>query len=97
MFNSLSAISWIEDCESKENDEDSSSRVRKLSNYGKHKLINIVTSGRSKRPQRQCRLKKKVKHISFVNFAKGDCFERYHTVKKYYLLEKNHRELWNII
>lgn len=80
------AISWIEDSKYKENDEDLSSTVNtsvptrrtsrldhpgRLSNFGK--LINIVTSGRSKKPQRQCRVcaikKKEVEHILSVNFA----------------------------
>ena len=67
----VNAISWIEDSESKQNDENLSSRVNisesirrtsrldypgRLSNVRKHKLINIVTSGRSKKPQRQCRV-----------------------------------------
>ena len=40
------------------------------------------------------RLKRKeVEHLSFVNFVlldKGDCFERYHTIKNYYLFEENY-------
>lgn len=58
-------ISWIEDCGSKENDEEISSTTNtceltrrssrldhpeRLSNFGKHKLINIVFSRRSKKP-----------------------------------------------
>lgn len=47
----------------------------RLSNLGKHKLINIVTSGRSVRSQRQCRVcavqkkRKEIEHILFANFA----------------------------
>lgn len=46
----------------------------RLSNFGKHKLINIVTSGLSVKPQRQCRVcavqkKKEVEHVLFANFA----------------------------
>jgi hypothetical protein len=64
-------ISWIKDCKSKENDEDLSNTANtseltkrtsrldhsvRLSNFGKHKLINIVNSGRSKKPQKECRV-----------------------------------------
>lgn len=64
----------------------------RLSNFGKHKLINIVTSGRSSKPLRQCRVcavHKKRSRTSFVckfcevPLHKGDCFERYHSLKKY--------------
>ncbi|XP_014472553.1 PREDICTED: piggyBac transposable element-derived protein 4-like [Dinoponera quadriceps] len=99
------AVSWIEDCETNctEQDDDlpNSEPTRRtprldhpgrLSNFGKHKLINIVTSGRSVKPQRQCRvctIKKKRSRTCFVckfcnvPLHKGDCFERYHTLKKY--------------
>ena len=63
------AISLIEDCETNCTEQDdvllNSEPTRRtprldhperLSNFGKHKLINIVTSGRSVKPQRQCRV-----------------------------------------
>ena len=99
------AVSWIEDGETNCTEQDdnlpNSEPTRRaprldhpgrLSNYGKHKLINIVTSGRSLKPQRQCRVcavQKKRSRTCFVckfcnvPLHKGDCFERYHTLKKY--------------
>lgn len=98
------AISWIEDCESNNNlscTVNASEPTRRTSrfdhpgrllNFGKHKLINTVTNGRSKKPQKQCRvcaIKKKRSRTCFVckfcnvPLHKGDCFERYHTLKIY--------------
>ncbi|XP_046145451.1 piggyBac transposable element-derived protein 4-like [Osmia bicornis bicornis] len=73
------ALSWTEDCEAKEQDKDlptsESTRITsrcdhpgRLANFGKHKLVNIVTSGRSEKPLRQCRvcsIKKKKKQNRF--------------------------------
>ncbi|XP_022914576.2 piggyBac transposable element-derived protein 4-like [Onthophagus taurus] len=99
------AVSWIEDGETNCMEQDgnipSSAPTRRapkldnpgrLANFGKHKLINIVTSGKSVKPQRQCRVcavRKKRSRTCFVckfcnvPLHKGDCFERYHTLKKY--------------
>lgn len=101
------ALSWIEDdetnCMEQDDDVPSSAPTRRapkldnpgrLSNFGKHKLINIVTSGRSVKPQRQCRVcavQKKRSRTCFVckfcnvPLHKGNCFDRYHTLKKYIL------------
>jgi len=77
-------VSWTEDCGAKEQDENQlySEPTRRtsrfdypgrLSNFGKHKLINIVTSDRNAKPQRQCRVctikKKEVEQVLSVNFA----------------------------
>ncbi|XP_017762744.1 PREDICTED: piggyBac transposable element-derived protein 4-like [Eufriesea mexicana] len=99
------AVSWIQDnetnCMEEDDDLPSPAPTRRapkldhpgrLSNFGKHKLVNIVTSGRSVKPQRQCRVcavQKKRSRTCFVckfcnvPLHKGDCFERYHTLKKY--------------
>ncbi|KAL6418704.1 hypothetical protein ACFW04_011862 [Cataglyphis niger] len=54
--------------------------------------VNIVTSGKCRKPLRQCRVcasKKKLSRTGFtckycnVPLHKGDCFERYHSLKKY--------------
>ncbi|KAL2732106.1 piggyBac transposable element-derived protein 4-like [Vespula squamosa] len=83
----INAILWI-DGGYKENDEDLSSIVNtfaptrrifklyhlgRLSNFGKHKLTNIMTSGRSKKPQKQCRacIITKKKEIDYVPLNKG--------------------------
>ncbi|KAI4483932.1 hypothetical protein M0802_013192 [Mischocyttarus mexicanus] len=62
------ALSWIDDktnCMEQDGDVSSSAPTRRvpkldnpgrLSNFGKHKLLNIVTSGRSVKSQRQCRV-----------------------------------------
>lgn len=79
------ALSWIEDCEAKEKDKNlpNSEPTRRTSrldhpgrqrNFGKHKPVNIVTSGRCAKPLRQCRVcaikkKKEAGQVSSVNFA----------------------------
>ena len=98
------ALSLIEDCETEEQGKDlpNSETTRttsrfdhpgRLANFGKHKLVNIVTSGQCKKPLRQCKVcaskkKKKKKKLSRTDFAckycnvplqKGVCFERYHS------------------
>ncbi|XP_020298085.1 piggyBac transposable element-derived protein 4-like [Pseudomyrmex gracilis] len=97
------ALSLIEDCETEEQGEDlpnseptrTTSRFDhpgRLANFGKHKLVNIVTSGQCKKPLRQCRVCASKKKLSRTGFAckycnvplhKGDCFERYHSLEKY--------------
>ncbi|KAL6419812.1 hypothetical protein ACFW04_011177 [Cataglyphis niger] len=99
------ALSLIEDRETEEqgtdlpNSEPTTTRTTsrfdrpgRLANFGKHKLVNIVTSGKCRKPLRQCRVcasKKKLSRTGFtckycnVPLHKGDCFERYHSLKKY--------------
>lgn len=64
----------------------------RLTNLKKHKLIKIVSNGKSKMPQRQCRVcaSKKIRSrtcficvFCSVPLHKGDCYQRYHTLKKY--------------
>lgn len=82
------AVSLIENCETnhagKDNDLSNSKPTRRtprldhpgrLPNFGKHKLINIVTNSQSVKPKRQCRVcavqkkKREVEHVLPVNFA----------------------------
>ncbi|KAI4476078.1 hypothetical protein M0804_013874 [Polistes exclamans] len=74
------ALSLIEDCETKEQNKDlpnseltrTTSRFDhpgRLANFGKHKLVNIVTSGRCKKPLRQCRVCASKKKRSRAGFA----------------------------
>lgn len=69
-----------------------SDHPERLSCIKKHELIRIVTSGKSKKPQKQCRVcaSKKIRSrtcfvCKFCNIPlhKGDCYERYHTLNKY--------------
>ncbi|XP_020292495.1 piggyBac transposable element-derived protein 4-like [Pseudomyrmex gracilis] len=64
----------------------------RLTNLKKHKLIKIISNGKSKMPQRQCRVcaSKKIRSrtcficvFCSVPLHKGDCYQRYHTLKKY--------------
>lgn len=66
--------------------------AQRLSSIKKHDLVKIETSGKSKTPQKQCRVcaSKKIRSrtsfvCSFCNIPlhKGDCYKRYHTLKKY--------------
>ena len=69
-----------------------SGHPERLSCIKKHKLIRIVISGKSKTPQKLCRVcaSKKIRSrtcfvCKFCNIPlhKGDCYERYHTLKNY--------------